>query len=246
MLAALLSTFFLFGFWDVFPGVVLGWLPDSVLISIHPDLERLFVPHRIHQIAMHSVLLGLVLGVALQLYRPERRVAPLLQPLTVFLAFHVVELATGRYKGGFPFLDILLILLILLHPRVRELFRLPRLDWTMVGLTALAAIPWIVFALSQAKLAQLNLPTDEHAQMEHWTRMAVFAILMIVWGLIGSTDLSGWRLTAWLVAYGSVVYGLQSLFFPHQASAALAAWAITAAGWGVIYLVATERRARTL
>ena len=243
-LAALLSAFFLFGFWDLIPGVVLGWLPDNVLISIHPDFERFVVPHRIHQMAMHAVLWGLVLGVVLQLYRPERRVAPLLQPLTVFLAFHIIELAIGEYGGGFPFLDVLLVLFIFLHPRVRDLFRLPRLDWTMVGLTALAAIPWFVFALSQIELSRLNLPTDVHDHMEHWNRMAVFGILMVVWGLIGSTDLPGWRITAWTVAYGSVVYGLQSLVFPHQASAAPTVWAIAAAVWGVVYLVATERRAR--
>ena len=244
VLAALLSVFLLVGFWDIIPGVVFGWLPDSVLILIHPDFERLFVPHRLHQMAMHTILWGLVLGVVLQLHRPERRVAPLLQPLTMFWAFHIIELAVGRYSGGFPFLDVPLVLLVLLHPRVRELFRLPHLDWTMAGLTALAAIPWIVFALSQAEFARLNLPTDEHAQLEHWIRMAVFAIVMIVWGLIGATDLPGWRLTAWTVAYGSIVYGLQSLVFPSQASAAAVGWAIAALAWGVAYLVAAERRVR--
>jgi hypothetical protein len=225
---------------------VFGWLPDSVLILIHPDFERLFVPHRLHQMAMHTILWGLVLGVVLQLYRPERWVAPLLQPLTMFFAFHAVELAVGRYGGGFPFLDIPLILLVLLHPRVRELFRWPHLDWSMAGLTILAAIPWVVFALSQAEFARLNLPTDAHAQMEHWTRMAVFAVLMIVWGLLGATHLPGWRITAWTVSYGSIIYGLQSLVFPHQVSAAPTVWAIAAAGWGVVYLVATERRARAV
>jgi len=246
VLAALLSVFFLVGFWDIIPGVVFGWLPDSVLILIHPDFELLFVPHRLHQMAMHTILWGLVLGVVLQLYRPERWVAPLLQPLTMFFAFHAVELAVGRYGGGFPFLDIPLILLVLLHPRVRELFRWPHLDWSMAGLTILAAIPWVVFALSQAEFARLNLPTDAHAQMEHWTRMAVFAVLMIVWGLLGATHLPGWRITAWTVSYGSIIYGLQSLVFPHQVSAAPTVWAIAAAGWGVVYLVATERRARAV
>jgi hypothetical protein len=69
---------------------------------------------------------------------------------------------------------------------------------------------------------------------------------MIVWGLLGSTDLPGWRITAWIVAYGSIVYGLQSLVFPHQASAAPASWAIVTVGWGAVYLVAAERRARAV
>jgi len=244
ILATILFAFFLFGFWDIVPGIVLGWLPDNVLSSIHPDFARLFVPHRIHQMTMHTVLWGLVLGVGLQLYHPERRVAPLLQPLTVFLAFHVVELAIGQPNEGFPFPIILLVLLLLLHPRARDLLKPPHLNPTMAGLTGLAASPWVVFAVRQAELAQFNLPTDVHAQMEHWQRMTVFAVLMIVWGLIGSTDLPGWRFTAWTVAYGSIVYGLQSLVFPHQASAAPTLWAIATVGWGIAYLFAAERRAR--
>lgn len=246
VLAGLLSAFLLVGFWDIVPGIVFGWLPDSVLVSLHPDFERLFVPHRVHQMAMHAILWGLVLGVGLQLYHPERRVAPLLQALTFLLAFAVIEFAIGQFAvmGTAPFL-VPLALIALLHPQARELIRFGRLDWRMAGLTLLAAIPWIVFTVGQAELAQLNLPGDEHAQMEHWTRMAVFATLMIVWGLIGATDRPGWRLTAWTVAYASVVYGLQSLLFSSQASAAPAGWPLAAAGWGMAYLVAAERRARS-
>jgi hypothetical protein len=144
-----------------------------------------------------------------------------------------------------PFL-VPLLLIALLHPRARDLFRFGRLARTMLGLTALAAIPWLAFALSQAELQRLNIAADEHAQMEHGQRMAVFASLMIVWGLIGSTNLPGWRLAAWIVAYGAIVYGLQSLVFPVQASAAPAGWAIAAAGWGAAYLVAAEQRRRSI
>lgn len=176
-LAALLSAFFLLGFWDILPGVVLGWMPDSVLTSLHPDFEQLFVPHRLHQMAMHAILWSLILGVVLQLHNPEHRVAPLVQSLSVFLMFDIIELAVGEYAGGVPWITLALVLLVLLHPRNRVLLRLPRLDWTMAGLTALAAIPWLIFALSQLELSRLNLPTDAHDQLEHWNRMAAFAIL---------------------------------------------------------------------
>jgi hypothetical protein len=76
VLAALLSLFFLIGFWDIFPGVVFGWLPDTVLLSIDPEFVRYVPHHRLHIMTMNAILLGLVLGVVLQLYRPERRVAP--------------------------------------------------------------------------------------------------------------------------------------------------------------------------
>ena len=161
ILAALFSILLLMGFWDIVPGVVLGWLPDSVLISLHPEFERLFVPHRVHQMAMHSILWGLVLGVVLQLYRPERRVARLLQALTFLLAFAFIEFAVGQFTvmGTAPFL-VPLALITLLHPRSRQLVRLGRLDRSMASLTALAAIPWIALAVGQAELARLNLPSD--------------------------------------------------------------------------------------
>ena len=75
--------------------------------------------------------------------------------------------------------------------------------------------------------------------------MAVFATLIVLWGLIGSTDRTGWRVTAWLAGISAAAYGLASLVFPLVASASGTGWAIAALAWGVAFVALTERRARS-
>jgi hypothetical protein len=74
--------------------------------------------------------------------------------------------------------------------------------------------------------------------------MAVLAILIIVWGLIGASDRPGWRLVAWVAGLASAWYGFQSLLFP-AASAAPLPWAVAAIIWAVVYVIVAERRARS-
>lgn len=113
----------------------------------------------------------------------------------------------------------------------------------MAGLTLLAAVVWLPFAVEMAQFQILANPGDAHAAMEHWNRMAFFALFIVIWGLIGASDFSGWRLTAWVAGLASIWYGLQSLLFP-VTSAAAPFWAAAAIAWGVIYIAAGERRAR--
>ena len=91
----------------------------------------------------------------------------------------------------------------------------------------------------------MNMPGDEHAELSHWSTMAVFASLVLLWALVGSTDRTGWRITAWLAGASAVIYGVGSLAFPNVASAADAGWAVAAIAWGVVFVGLTERRARS-
>lgn len=74
--------------------------------------------------------------------------------------------------------------------------------------------------------------------------MASFALLVLLWGLIGASDRPGWRLVAWAAGLATAIYGMQSLLFPTVASTASAPWAVAAVVWTVAYLVVAERRAR--
>lgn len=76
--------------------------------------------------------------------------------------------------------------------------------------------------------------------------MAGFATLIVLWGLIGSTDRTGWRVIAWLVGVSTATYGVGSLVFPDVASASGTGWGVAAIAWGVGYLALTERRARRM
>jgi hypothetical protein len=114
----------------------------------------------------------------------------------------------------------------------------------MAGLVALAAVPWLVFAFTEAQLQWRNVAGDSHAAMEHWATFALMAVTIVVAGLIGSTDHTGWRLPAWIAALASIDHGLHSLAFPDVASSTSTPWAVAAIVWGCVYAVAIIDRSR--
>lgn len=226
------------------PFLVLLWLPEDTLASI-VDNDPADLAHRVHWAALSLMAWSLVVGMAVQLRRPQKNLAPLLQVLAFFVVLFLVGVLIGSFDPTLVIVLVVLLLLALLHPRRGGLLKTPRLDRAMVSLTALAVVPWVVFADGQARLQRLNVAGDIHAESGHWSLMTQLAILIILWGLIGSSDYSGWRLTAWITGLVSAVYGVASLVFSDLASAAPTGWAVAAMGWGMAYLAMTERRTRT-
>lgn len=224
---------------------VLAWLPDSTLFALMDDIDPDALAHRLHELTVGIFSWVLLLSVALQFRKPERRVAPLLQGLSIPVVLSVVEMVNGNFVlvETLPLLLPLLALAVL-HPAAGELIRPGRFDASLGGLTALAAVPWTVFAVGQARLQQLNITGDTHAEAGHWGLVAGFAILLVVWGLIGASDRPGWRITALITALSSVFYGAHSLLFPASGSAASVEWAMAAIAWGAVYGVAAWRRER--
>lgn len=239
--AALLIV--MLGFGLSFP--VLAWLPDSTLFALMDDIEPDALAHRLHELTVGIFSWVLLLSVAVQFRKPERRVAPLLQGLSIPVVLSVVEMVNGNFVlvETVPLLLPLLVLAVL-HPAAGELIRSGRFDARLTGLTALAAVPWSVFAVGQAGLQQLNITGDTHAEAGHWGLVSGFAILLIVWGLIGASDRSGWRITALVTAVSSVFYGAHSLLFQESASALSVGWATAAIAWGAVYGAAAWRRER--
>lgn len=225
--------------------VVLVWVPESTLLSLFDDIGPADLAHRIHEMGLGVIAWAMVLGVVVQFRKPERRVAPLLQALAVSLVILVIGVIVGTSNPAEDAVFLVpMLLLAFLHPRARDLVRVPGLDKVMTGLVALAAVPWVAFAIAQGRLQRLDVAGDVHAEAEHWALMAGFAILVVLWGLIGASDHPGWRLTAWITVFASAFYGLQSILFSDFPSAAPTALAIAAIVWAVAYGVASMRRAR--
>lgn len=227
--------------------VVFMWLPDAAVVSVFDDVTAADLVHRGHFNSVGIVSWALVLAVLVQLRKPHERVAAMLLAVAVVLAGTVVYGLSGSV-GDWLLEEIALLVPVLLlaslHPRAGELIRRPRLDRNMVGLVAAAVVPWSVFAFTQAQLQWRNVAGDPHAEMEHWATSALMAIVIVLAGLIGSTDHAGWRLPAWVAALASIDYGLHSLVFPDVASAASTMWAVAAIVWGCVYAVAFVRRSR--
>jgi hypothetical protein len=223
--------------------LIIGWLPDSTIATIAPDLE--WPAHRLHDVAMASIELPLLMGVGLQLYRPRRRIALLLLAAVFAATFAAVQLAVGELMlpGGLAAVAIA-VLLVLLHPAGPAAFLPRRVDRTMLAVVVVGGAPWLFFAIGQAALASASAPGDSHDAMEHWTRMTALGCLAIVYPMVASTDLPGWRLAGWLAATPPIVFGMQSLVFPDQASAATLPWGVLAVVYGLTLIGVTETRAR--
>jgi hypothetical protein len=81
----------------------------------------------------------------------------------------------------------------------------------------------------------------------HWSAMGGFALAIIALAGIAALGIPGWGLPAWSSGLAAVVYGIVSLVFPEDASAALPVWAVLSIAWGVVFLGFGElerRRAR--
>jgi len=248
VLAALMLAMILGFLWPILMFVVLAWLPIDTWQAMFPgeDINAGFVVHRIHVLAEGLIFWGLAIGVGLQLWKPRKRQAPMLQALAVVVAFLVIGLASGSFVAEEEILFVAgVALLALLHPARERFYRFGKPDAAMAGLAVLAAVPGAFFIIDHIDKQRINLAGDEHAEFAHWAAMAVFSTVLILWGLIGSTDLTGWRVTAWLAGVSAATYGVSSLVFPTMPSTVDIGWAIAAIAWGVAYIVLAERRTRS-
>jgi hypothetical protein len=121
----------------------------------------------------------------------------------------------------------------LLHPSGRTFFssvRLPRINWNLLGLVAVAAVPLLAFAATNIQLQATVL--DEHAGMGHYGFMAAFAFTVVGIGLLASLRPEGWRLAAWIAGVLPALLGLTSSLD--------LIWAVAAIAWGAAFIVATE------
>lgn len=230
---------------------VLMWLPQDTLLGIvgEDGMPAMLDLHRGHFNAAGIVAWALVLGVVVQLRKPVRRVAGMLQAVGIVVAGTVLYGLSGTLTDWVVeewTLLVPVVAMAVLHPGSRDLVRRPGLDRTMVGLVALAAGPWLVSIANHAVLQFRNLPDDSHAQMEHWATAALLGVVVLWCGLLGATDHDGWRLPAFVTVFAAVDFGVFSLVFPDTASAAAPILAVGSIAWGVAYGVLAWGRSRAV
>lgn len=228
--------------------LVLMWLPGDTLSSMFGDDLPEVATHRTHFMAVGIVAWGLVLSLLAQLRKPERRVAPMLLAAAMALGGALVFGLSGTL-GEWLIEEMALVvipisLVVFLHPSRHQLFTRPDFDRPLAAMAALATAPWLVYIVDNARTQFTNTAGDPHAEMEHWAIAALMGITLSVAAFLGSSDHTGWRLTGWIAAGGSAIFGVHSLVFPGLASALPAAWAVAAILWGIAYGTMIIRRAR--
>lgn len=250
VLSVLLGLFLLASFVFGLLEVVLMWLPDQFFID-NADLGEDYpggIPvHRSHFMAIGLVAWTVVPAVLVQLRKPWRRVAPMLVAAVMAVTALVAYGLAGTFQEWVVedlVMAVPILVLATLHPRAAALLRRPAFDRTMGGLAVVAAVPWAVYGLAQARLQFLDQPGDIHTGLEHWATALLLAVAVVTCAVVGASDHDGWRLPAWTAAAASMLFGVHSLVFPGLASGLPTVAAVGAVAWGGAYAVAVVRRAR--
>lgn len=224
--------------------LVLEWLPEDTLSSMFDD--EFAVIHRTHYMAIGIIAWALVISILVQLRKPERRIAPMLLVAGAAIGGTIVYGLSGTL-GEWLTEEIAMVLVpvalvLILHPYKDRLFSVPSFDRLMAGMAALATIPWLVFIVDNAWNQFQNLSGDPHAEMEHWATAALLGIVISLAAFLGASDKPGWRLTGWIAAGGSAIFGVHALVFPDLPSALPPFWAVLAIVWGIAFAVMIVRR----
>jgi hypothetical protein len=203
--------------------------------------------HRVHDLTFAFLFATAGVGMLAQLRQPWNNVAGQWMALIPWVA---LGLAFARASQWIPFapapiLGALTLLATVLHPSGRDLFRsfrVSRVNWVMLALVIVAAVPLLAFA--SIKIGLQRTATDDHAALGHYGFMAAFCFTAIGVGLLASLRPVGWRLTAWVAGLLPALLGLTSVAYPDVDSSLGLVWALAAIAWGVVFVVAAERTGR--
>lgn len=197
--------------------------------------------HRVHDLTFGLVLAPVAVGLLAQLRTPLKNVAGQMMALIPWAALLLAfVLATTRLVfAPAPLLGALTLVAAILHPARRELFRsfsVARLNWVMLALVVIAAMPLLAFASTNIGLQKAL--TNDHAALGHYAFMAAFSLSVTGIGLLASFRAAGWRLTAWVAGLLPALLGIASLLYPDNDSSLNQVWSVAAITWGVAFVAA--------
>lgn len=209
--------------------------------------------HRVHDLTFGFVFGTAVVGMLAQLRRPSQNVAGQVMALIPWVGLMLAFVLTGTALpfAPAPILAAFTLLAAILHPAGRDFFRsfsISRVDWVLLALIIIAAVP--LLALASTNIGLQATVTNDHAALGHYGFMAAFSFTVIGVGLLASFRPEGWRLTAWVGGLLPALLGLASLVYSDVASALGLVWSLAAMAWGVGFVARAEltrtQRAPTL
>lgn len=198
--------------------------------------------HHFHELVMFGLIWFGVLGIALQLYRPEGRVNAAVASVLIMLPLAAIAISTDSPIAMVPILfGAIGLVVAALHPAGRSLVRIDRAgpaNRTLGGLLVLGAIPLALYAGDQ--LVSQYAFGDEHAAFVHYGGMATVAGFVLVMGALATIRARDRRYAAWNAGGLAAYLGLAATVYPDQQSSAGVLWGILAILWGVAFVVAFE------
>lgn len=210
----------------------------------HPALADLLAPHRFHDLVFALLLVVVLLGLVIQLYRPATKLVGLLGSLVVvWIASAIYWFVGSPYTVEVVVLGVLGLVTLALHPAVATVRRphLPdRVDPIVAGLVVVAAVPLLVYAADQLVLQYTGDPADLHVVGGHYANMATLAASIVVLGVIAVLAPVGWRIAAVGAGSLALAWGVASIVYPALESSGGVLWGSLAIGWAVAFVAAVE------
>jgi len=202
--------------------------------------------HRVHDFTYGVIFTTAIVGILAQLRRPSKNIAGMVMALIPWSGFALAAVLSGEEfvirSTERITVAYVAVIVVLLHPTGRGFFRsfrVSRINWLMLALVGIAAVPLLSFASTHIRLKGTVL--DLHAGLGHYGFMAAFSFTVIGVGLLASLRPDGWRLTAWVAGLLPVLLGLTSLVYRDESSSLGLGWALATIGWGVVFIAAAER-----
>jgi hypothetical protein len=230
----------------------LGERPEqlSFLFTSFGDLsDGLGATHEMHWFAQGVFAWVILASVLVQLRRPADRVgaawvygAGTVLAFTMFLA--LAELPDEVVPIIMAAIVIAAIAFVA-HPSAwrAKFASVARPSPILFGLVAVAAVPLVIYAVGQIDIHAASGAHDEHWEFGHWIVMAVYALLVPVFGAVAARKVSGWRFPLWAAALMVAALGIGSLGIT-AVSQLGTVWAVLAIAWGAAFIAAGELEAR--
>ena len=166
-----------------------------------------------------------------QILRPQTRMSQPMMGLVLVAAVPLIVFAVGQTSTGLDASDI-----------GRSVWQQVEDDCDDPDVSVTACERMFERALRDSTDSVVQRESARH--YGHWSAMGGFALAVVGLGMVGSLRIGGWRLLAWGAGLALAFYGVASLVAPNDASAANSLWAILATGWGIAFILVTERVAR--
>lgn len=194
--------------------------------------------HVVHQVTFFYFIWVFGLAMLAQLYKPENRVTTMQLALLITIVA-LIDIIPQVVQGIFdPMLLVFfapVFIAAALHPARGEVFSrkqlsMDALNRPLLALAAIALVPVALYAVGQLNL-QLTL-TDEHAAVAHYSQIASYSLLFVVYAALASLGGQGRRAAAYAAAFLAIILAAISVFEP-AASAISPFWSGAAVLWAL-------------
>jgi hypothetical protein len=204
--------------------------------------------HRVHDLTYGLLFTTGIVGLLAQLRRPSHSVAGMSMALVPWAGLVLAAILSTDSRVILSaerlLVAALTIVVVLLHPAGLDFFqsfRVPRFNWMMLALVAIAAVPLIGFASANISLQGAVDPvSDSHAALGHYGFMAAFSFTTIGVGALASLRPDGWRLTAWVTGLLPTLIAITSVVYPNASSSLSIGWVVAATAWGAVFIAVAE------